>query len=82
MTNRYVSDRRPTNLDDAPEFLNVVQVASVLGCSRDTVRQLETTDPQFPQRRPLPFTKLERFSRAELRRWVEARSQATQEIGA
>lgn len=78
MASRNVANRRPTNIDDAPEFLNVVQVAAVLGCSRDTVRDLERDDPSFPQRRALPFTKLERFSRAELRRWIEARSMPTQ----
>ncbi len=81
MSHGYVSDRRPTNLDEAPEFLNVTQVASALGCSREQVRQLESSDPTFPRRRPLPFAKLERFSRRELLRWADARSQI-EEVGA
>lgn len=81
MNDRHVKDRRPLNIDEAPEFLNVVQVASVLGCSRAIVRQLEQNDPLFPKRRALPFTKFERFNRTELRRWLEARSGGA-ELGA
>lgn len=81
LNDKYVSDRRPSNLDDAPEFLNVTQVASAFGISRKAVRQIEASDPTFPRRRVLPFTKIERFSRLELQQWANDRT-TRQELGA
>lgn len=67
-----MANTRPTNLDEAPEFLTVTEVASALGCDRRQVRALEAGDPSFPRRQALPFGKLERFSRRALIDWVNA----------
>lgn len=75
-----ISDRRPNNLDEAPELLTLAQAAHSMGMSIKNVRQLEANDPTFPSRRPIPFAKVTKFRRTELQRWFT--TAFPQEIGA
>lgn len=68
-------------LDDLPPFPTLAEVARALGMSRDKLRDLETKDPTFPARRPLPFQELKRFRLGEIKRWVAAQ-ETPAEVGA
>ena len=75
-----VSDRRPRNLDEAPELLTLIQAAHALGMSLENIRRLEAENPDFPKRRTIPFGKATKFRRHELIAWQH--TDHPQEIGA
>lgn len=67
-----VNDRRPNNLDQAPELLTQAMASYALGMSVEAINALERDDADFPKRRRVPFMQRAVFLRSDLQRWVAA----------